>query len=91
MTMGSPLPLWSMNNLRARPWITVASVEATETRLTAACGDCDRVAVMIVRNTDLRRWTGGELIQNVWPSFSDEQRELLITGTCSACFPIGDE
>lgn len=32
------------------------------------------------------RWMSGELIQHVWPEWSVEERELLISGTHAACW-----
>lgn len=34
-----------------------------------------------VTEDQIRRWRGGELIQNVMPKLSAEQREFLISGT----------
>ena len=33
-----------------------------------------------ITNAQLDRWTGGELIQNVFPDLSVDQREFLMTG-----------
>jgi hypothetical protein len=42
---------------------------------------------------DLKRWEGGELIQNAMPYVSAGDRELMISGTCGPCFDemFGDE
>lgn len=32
-------------------------------------------------------WQSGELIQNVFPEMSADDREKLISGTCEECFP----
>ena len=33
-----------------------------------------------ITNAQLDRWTNGELIQNVFPDLSEDQREFLMTG-----------
>ena len=33
-----------------------------------------------ITNAQLDRWTGGELIQNVFPDLEIDQREFLMTG-----------
>ena len=33
-----------------------------------------------ITNTQLDRWTGGELIQDVFPDLEIDQREFLMTG-----------
>lgn len=34
-----------------------------------------------ITSAQLDRWTGGELIQDVFPDLSEDQREFLMTGT----------
>lgn len=34
-----------------------------------------------VTEEEIARWRGGELVQDVWPSLSPDQREFLITGS----------
>jgi len=36
--------------------------------------------VLPITSAQLDRWTGGELIQNVFPDLSVDQREFLMTG-----------
>ena len=33
-----------------------------------------------ITEEEVRRWQGGELIQNVWPQLSPGDREFLMTG-----------
>ncbi len=45
--------------------------------------------VVEIENVDVQgfiAWQGGELIQNALPALSDDQRELLISGTCPKCW-----
>ena len=37
-----------------------------------------------ITNAQLDRWTGGELIQDVFPDLEIDQRELLMTGITAA-------
>lgn len=57
------------------------------------CVICGKVYVLDLDKEKLDRWHGGELIQNVFPELSEDDRELLITHTCGPCFDTvwGDE
>ena len=38
------------------------------------------------------RWQSGELIQNVFPELSVNEREMLISSVCGTCFDsLGEE
>lgn len=50
------------------------------------CRYCTHVAVIPVSYEQIERWRGGELIQNVMPELSADQREMLISGTCPTCW-----
>lgn len=48
------------------------------------CGGNDHLHM---EREQLIRWSvGGELIQNVFPTWSASKRELLITGICKSCW-----
>lgn len=49
-----------------------------------ACSECRRVKVYSLDPADYDRWRQGALIQNVFPEIED--REIMISGTCSECF-----
>ena len=34
---------------------------------------------------DWDRWRDGEMIQDVWPGMTKENREVLISGLCHSC------
>lgn len=58
------------------------------------CRSCREVVPVSVSLEDYTRWQlGGGLIQNVMPYLSADDRELLISGTCSSCWDamFGDE
>jgi hypothetical protein len=52
----------------------------------AQCDLCKERRLLIIPDVEWRAWTHGGLIQKVMPSLNKENRELLISGTCSACF-----
>lgn len=53
---------------------------------TLPCPVCKKESEMFLEKERFERWQGGELIQNVFPDLSANQRELLITGTHSKCW-----
>ena len=72
-------------------------MKLTDDTLQARCVSCKDTHVLMVNNHDLKRWEGGELIQDAMPYLSADERELLISGVCGACFdkmfgedPIGN-
>lgn len=52
-------------------------------RTCPVCGEQVEVEVAV---EEYNMWHGGALIQNVWPHWTAEQRELLISGTHPACW-----
>ena len=73
------------------------TMQLTDDNLQAQCVRCKDTHVLMVSNHDLKRWEGGELIQDAMPYLSAGERELLISGICETCFdkmygedPIGD-
>lgn len=50
------------------------------------CRTCTHVEELPISDEQIARWRGGELIQNVMPELSADQRELLISGTCGTCW-----
>jgi hypothetical protein len=72
-------------------------MKLTDDTLQAQCIRCKDTHVLMVSNHDLKRWEGGELIQNAMPYLTAGEREILISGVCETCFgkmyredPIGD-
>jgi hypothetical protein len=53
---------------------------------TAKCSGCNQSFYLAVTDEQIRNWRGGTLIQNAMPNLSDDERELLISGTCGTCF-----
>lgn len=53
---------------------------------TAPCMVCGKQSTVEVDYVGYHQWLAGELIQRALPTLSADDRELLITGTCSPCF-----
>lgn len=47
------------------------------------CGD---KFYLIVHEKDIERWVSGVHAQNAFPYLNADERELLMTGTCSNCW-----
>lgn len=54
--------------------------------VTKPCIVCKQTSMLSLDMDDFLRWQGGELVQNVWPDWTPDQRELLITGTHPECW-----
>ena len=67
-------------------------MEETQT-LTRTCPACGVGTTFRLDPRKVSRWLGGEYIQNVWPDWDENERELLISGTHEACWNVlfGDE
>ena len=50
------------------------------------CPVCGMATAFYLRPDDLARWNDGELIQNVWPNMSVDEREIMISGTHAHCW-----
>ena len=50
------------------------------------CRLCDTVHDLTVNVEGFVSWQAGEFIQDALPELSCDERELLISGTCSTCF-----
>ena len=55
--------------------------------MVATCNDCGEEVQMEVSRAGYNAWmSGGKLIQVAFPELSKNKREVLISGTCGACF-----
>lgn len=50
------------------------------------CFLCRKVSRVEVEEHDFYKWQKGMLIQEAFPYLNDDQRELLMTGTCPKCW-----
>jgi hypothetical protein len=60
--------------------------QATTAYQTRQCVMCGYSSIISVPTENLKRWENGELIQVAFPDFSASDRELLKSGTHSACW-----
>jgi hypothetical protein len=54
--------------------------------LTNTCIHCRENNEITLNGNDLAKWRNGGLIQNAFPTLTDEQRELIQTGTHPKCW-----
>jgi hypothetical protein len=60
---------------------------ASRVSITVECGNCGaEQAPLWTTHQQLKAWVNGAHIQAVMPDLSPAERELLISGTCAACF-----
>lgn len=50
------------------------------------CIFCSHEHKVVMDKEKYFRWRNGELIQNVFPEMTSDQREILISGTCPECW-----
>lgn len=50
------------------------------------CILCQRTYTLFVEQADYLKWQAGMHVQNAFPYLSADERELLISRTCGACF-----
>ena len=55
---------------------------------TFTCSECGQSSRLQLDRGALERWKGGELIQRAFPDLSADDRELMISGLCGACFDL---
>jgi hypothetical protein len=81
---------------RAR-WGLAAAMHVTRPTTTHTCPPCPvcgTTTTLEVEQFGLARWRQGHLVQNALPDLDAETRELLVTGTHTACWAAlfdGDE
>ena len=61
-------------------------MEKTMTEFGRTCQFCQVDHVVMADQMDVANWENGALIQDALPYLSADDRELLISGTCGACF-----
>lgn len=54
--------------------------------LLATCPHCGKEKFITVEEEKLNAWISGELIQNVWPEKSPQEREEIRSGFCAKCW-----
>tara|TARA_B100000749_G_C18156894_1_gene354210 strand:- start:253 stop:459 length:207 start_codon:yes stop_codon:yes gene_type:complete len=61
-------------------------MEKTMTRFGRTCWRCGVDHVVMADAIDVAHWEGGAAIQDALDYLTADERELLISGTCGACF-----
>lgn len=74
-----------MNEPSKKPFLKITR-EGDKTNIEATCISCGKVKQFTIAYEDFLRWEAGELLQNVFPKVSVDDRELLISGMCGPCF-----
>tara|TARA_Y100001951_G_scaffold101881_1_gene107590 strand:+ start:131 stop:367 length:237 start_codon:yes stop_codon:yes gene_type:complete len=64
----------------------VALMNEQKTEIPAVCVRCGETIIITAYVSDLVKWHKGELIQDVLSYLNEDERELLISGTCGKCF-----
>lgn len=54
--------------------------------LTPPCPVCDKRSTVLLDNEAVKRWKGGAFIQQVFPTMTPGEREVLISGTHPECW-----
>lgn len=55
---------------------------------TKPCQVCNEVSFLDLDPDKVQRWQQGAHVQNVWPEFDANKRELLMTGTHAVCWDV---
>lgn len=53
---------------------------------TVTCEGCEDIFTFSLDPKALEAWQAGVHVQQAFPELSDDERELLISGTCGACW-----
>ena len=54
--------------------------------ITNPCPLCGKTSTVEIEQDKMDRWRQGEYVQNVFPEWTADERELLITGTHPKCW-----
>lgn len=54
--------------------------------ITDDCIVCGLSSALVLNGEDVKRYQAGALVQEVWPSLSISDREVIVTGAHSACW-----
>lgn len=84
-------PEWDFYSITSsQHWREVFEKAVNFTTKTASfkkqCCICEKVHEISVDAIKYFRWQSGELIQLVFPEKTEDERELMISGTCGDCF-----
>ena len=63
-----------------------AVMESDKAIIGVTCFSCKKAIVLEVKPEEYLAWRRGEFVQRAFPNMPAADRELLISGTCDACF-----
>jgi len=66
--------------------LTIINVTGATTEVEAICERCNTESILKLNSDGLNRWINGDYIQIAFPELDVDTRELLISGTCGACW-----
>lgn len=64
----------------------VVNFNAQTAKFKTQCCVCQKIHDIEVDSVKYFRWQSGELIQDVFPEKTFDERELMISGTCPECW-----
>ena len=56
------------------------------TEIKIPCVMCDQISYVLAWDHEIEAYLAGKLIQDAFPSLDADERELLISQTCSDCW-----
>lgn len=62
-----------------------------KTQLINRCPFCGKRQSVMVYTKDYKSWRDGALAQEAFPYLTPSEREIIISGICSKCFPSEEE
>lgn len=66
--------------------ITIVTLTVEIIAVDALCRMCNNSKRFRLSTAAFDAWNKGELIQRAFPTLSEDDRELLISGACGPCF-----
>lgn len=55
-------------------------------RLEVRCPFCNKINYIVLGRIKLAQWQAGMNVQDAFPNTSKDDRELLVSGVCKACW-----
>ncbi len=90
----TPRKMWNLLP-GGMPYLVLNLIKHIMTTISVQCKCCGKNQDLDVDPISYTKWQKGMLIQNAFPDMSADDRELLISGTCTICweemFPEEDE
>ena len=66
--------------------ISIHNAASLEAVVSTQCPFCGTKRDVTVEAKGFRKWQGGALVQDAFPTLSSTDREALITGICNPCW-----